>query len=78
MLVDDLRKSPGIEATQRLAQSLLVGDTARIASPDDLEQPHQRPGRSANVSSKSHNTTFVTHPTVPIGRANTNPTLRAP
>ena len=40
-------------------------------------QPHQRPGRSANVSSKSHNTTFVTHPTVPIDRANTNPHLAA-
>jgi hypothetical protein len=32
-------------------------------------QPHQRPGRSANVSSKSHNTIFVTHPLLPIDRA---------
>lgn len=35
-------------------------------------QPHQRPGRSANVSSKSHNTTFATDPPLPIDRTKIN------
>ena len=44
MLVYDLGKAPGVEVTQRLAQSLPVGDAVRIALPDDLSmQPTSDP-----------------------------------